>query len=236
MRDGILCGNCNKREVCTRQCKREERKKYKIKYPDKIKEQKKRYRIKHRKLPLLLFEWLSWIEHMDRKYKKLHLDEIRLHRNEVMREANKRSYYKHRERKIAAVKAHQQKVGYQYNIITKRISNKRRKHRIRELEYTLTEEQWNKILQLQGYKCQKCKQPFTVDNPATRDHIIPMNCGGGLTRENTQALCRACNSRKQDTLDKSNIITWMHTHQQPHLDIMQISAKSILTPAVNEQV
>lgn len=78
----------------------------------------------------------------------------------------------------------------------------------RVTECTLTFNQWNKIIENQGNKCAYCKKPFNSMRNPTRDHIIPLSKGGGLTFENVQALCQSCNSRKKDRLDKSKIISW----------------------------
>jgi hypothetical protein len=61
---------------------------------------------------------------------------------------------------------------------------------------TLTKRQWIRILKLQNYSCYICNTPFTKENPATRDHIIPVSCFGDLTSGNIQALCISCNCKK----------------------------------------
>ena len=53
----------------------------------------------------------------------------------------------------------------------------------------------NIILFLQNYKCISCNKYFDELEP-TLDHIIPLSAGGNLTKQNTQILCRACNSKK----------------------------------------
>lgn len=76
------------------------------------------------------------------------------------------------------------------------------------LPNTLTLEQWNKILANQNNKCAICGKRFCKLMPPTKDHIIPVSKGGGLTFENVQALCQSCNSKKHDTLDHSLIVSW----------------------------
>ena len=76
-----------------------------------------------------------------------------------------------------------------------RARNKRRT-RIANTENTLTAAEWQDILDEQDNCCAICGREFTDDDPPTRDHIIPVVKGGGLTRENVQALHRSCNSRK----------------------------------------
>ena len=61
---------------------------------------------------------------------------------------------------------------------------------------TLTGPEWKQILVDQGGLCAKCKGRFNSKFIPTRDHILPLIKGGYLTRENTQALCRGCNTSK----------------------------------------
>lgn len=88
----------------------------------------------------------------------------------------------------------------------------RRAHKRRSREFktesTLTLNQWNKILETQGNKCTICGKRFNKSNPATKDHIIPVSKGGGLTFENVQALCRSCNSSKSNRIDYSLIVSY----------------------------
>jgi 5-methylcytosine-specific restriction endonuclease McrA len=63
-------------------------------------------------------------------------------------------------------------------------------------ECTLTLKQWNRILSMQNNRCAICKCEFNADIKPTRDHIIPISLGGGLTLGNVQALCVSCNSSK----------------------------------------
>ena len=75
-------------------------------------------------------------------------------------------------------------------------NNELRRHRKKQLPYTLTPDEWDRILRLQGNQCAKCGSPFGLFVKPTRDHILPQIRGGGLTIENTQALCVICNSGK----------------------------------------
>lgn len=87
--------------------------------------------------------------------------------------------------------------------------NHKRRINNNESKNTLTLAQWNKILDQQGNRCATCKKPFNKKREATRDHIIPLSAGGGLTFENVQALCRSCNCKKHTTLDYNKILTWI---------------------------
>lgn len=59
----------------------------------------------------------------------------------------------------------------------------------------LTAAQWNEILFSQNNLCNACSVSFD-EVTATRDHIKPVVAGGGLTKDNVQALCGPCNSSK----------------------------------------
>lgn len=86
----------------------------------------------------------------------------------------------------------------------------RRRARMKNTEATLTAEQWDAVIRLQGNICNICKRKFTKKRFPTMDHIIPLSKRGGLTFENVQALCGSCNSSKNAKLDKGFIQTWSH--------------------------
>jgi 5-methylcytosine-specific restriction endonuclease McrA len=88
------------------------------------------------------------------------------------------------------------------------------KSRVSNLECTLTLEEWNNIIKKQKNKCARCGKNFTKSRAPAKDHIIPASKGGGLTRENVQALCKSCNSKKRDTLDHELIVTWINSHKK----------------------
>jgi len=69
---------------------------------------------------------------------------------------------------------------------------------MKKTDCTLTLKQWNKILDMQQNKCAVCQCEFSKQQEPTKDHIIPLTLGGGLTFGNVQALCRSCNSRKNN--------------------------------------
>ncbi len=60
----------------------------------------------------------------------------------------------------------------------------------------LSFEDWSSILKTQSFKCNICGRDFCDSLPPQRDHIYPRILGGLLTKENTQALCKPCNTRK----------------------------------------
>lgn len=81
----------------------------------------------------------------------------------------------------------------------------RRKSRVKSVANDLTAEQWQGIIASQGNKCAYCKTSFGLFLVPTRDHVIPVVKGGGLTRSNVVAACRSCNSSKRDR-DKPHLL------------------------------
>lgn len=115
--------------------------------------------------------------------------------------------YREQNKEILKLKAKE----YEKNPIRK--EKKIKYHHNRRARYnntpcTLTLQQWEKILESQGNKCAICGKQFCKSRQPTKDHIIPLSKGGGLTFENVQALCHSCNSSKNARLDYSKIITW----------------------------
>ena len=74
-------------------------------------------------------------------------------------------------------------------------SHKRRTNE-KNTENTLTTQEWLDILEEQDNTCNMCQVKFSDEIKPTCDHIYPVSLGGGLTRENVQALCRSCNCSK----------------------------------------
>ena len=48
--------------------------------------------------------------------------------------------------------------------------------------------------------CAECKQPSSVGNQLTIDHITPLSKGGTNESSNLQALCFVCNQKKTDSM------------------------------------
>lgn len=80
--------------------------------------------------------------------------------------------------------------------LNRKKSNARRRAAMKATVHTLTVEEWNEVLAMQDYRCNHCHRDFSESVPPTLDHITPVTLGGDTTKENTQALCQECNSRK----------------------------------------
>ena len=144
-------------------------------------------------------------------------------KNKLQHKENCKIYYQENKLKITA----QKKIYYQKNKLQitekhkiynqtasgkffKTIRFHTRRSRTKQSPCTLTLEQWNKILEHQKNRCAICGKRFCKSRPATKDHIVPLSRGGGLTFENVQALCKSCNSSKNASIDLTKIITWSH--------------------------
>ena len=68
-----------------------------------------------------------------------------------------------------------------------------------------TQEEWNKIVELQDRRCAYCRARFSKKTPPTKDHILALSRGGTDDACNLQATCLSCNSRKhaRDAIDFS---------------------------------
>jgi 5-methylcytosine-specific restriction endonuclease McrA len=176
----------------------EERKAYGAKYWRERQEEIRKYRKEHADV----------IKARDRKYKKEHAVEIR--------EKNAKYRKEHAEERKVSDAKYKKTPEYKSNVARKR---HKRRARGKQVENTLTSAQWNKILKHQKGRCAMCNRKFSSRLFATRDHIVPLSKGGGLTYENVQALCRTCNSKKSDELDTTKIVTWLH---QPIVDILLV--------------
>ncbi len=61
---------------------------------------------------------------------------------------------------------------------------------------SITYNQWLKLLDEHENKCLMCHISFTLELPATVDHILSLKDGGINYIGNIQPLCGACNRRK----------------------------------------
>jgi hypothetical protein len=75
----------------------------------------------------------------------------------------------------------------------------RRHHKVMGLikdGHDLTASEWDDILKKYNNICPGCGKPFTKENPATRDCVVPLAQGGTLTKSNVQPLHNKCNNHK----------------------------------------
>lgn len=75
-------------------------------------------------------------------------------------------------------------------------SHERRRALEAELPATLTEEQWNMLLDAYGHKCAYCGEHPENGGALHKEHVVPVSRGGGYTLENIVPACGSCNSRK----------------------------------------
>lgn len=100
-----------------------------------------------------------------------------------------------RQRQLSRESYHRNKSTQGYRILRKRSKHLRRT-REHAAPATLTATEWRAILDAAGNCCLMCQRPFSGDLPPTVDHIKPVSQGGGLTADNVQPLCAACNLAK----------------------------------------
>ena len=80
----------------------------------------------------------------------------------------------------------------------------KRRTMIKNLEFSLTKQDWLDILMDQNNHCAGCGTEFSDKTTPEMDHIYPVSFGGATTKDNIQALCRSCNS------SKGNKINWTY--------------------------
>ena len=74
--------------------------------------------------------------------------------------------------------------------------NHKRRIQIKDSYVRITVQDWQDILKKQNNICLFCKQEFSEILYPTQDHIIPLSKNGKHQKENIQALCSKCNSKK----------------------------------------
>lgn len=86
-------------------------------------------------------------------------------------------------------------LGYSYTEVTKeRIVDTGQKERHGGMS-ELTEKEWEFAIKYFGGNCCYCGKEMTLP---TKDHVIPLNSGGSLCRNNVVPCCKSCNSAKKD--------------------------------------
>jgi len=193
----------------------ENNKKYRESHVEEMKEQRKTYYENNREEFILKQrEYRAKNSEQIRENRKIYYqenkEEIKEERRKYRREhpekikaSARRSYYKNIER----IRAWRRSDA---GIMANAHGHHNRRVRLLKTPCTLTLQQWEKILESQGNRCAICGKRFCKSRPPTKDHIVPLSKGGGLTFENVQALCHSCNSSKNASLDHSKIITWSY--------------------------
>ena len=185
-KDGLRC-NC-------KDCENKQTKKYKEDHKDEIETYTKKYREEHKeerreKFKIYYENNKEELKLKRKEYEKENAEEISIRR----KPGSKRYYESHQEEIYARVLAWSKTP--KGKACSLRAVHKRRS-RGSNLPNTLTSDELEIILIGQGGKCNHCGKEFGKDLRPTKDHILPMTRGGGLTFENVQALCRSCNDRK----------------------------------------
>lgn len=75
----------------------------------------------------------------------------------------------------------------------------KRRARLKNIPNYMPKEWWDILLLLYGYNCMnpECDSDINDDNPLTHDHVIPVTVkGSSHSIENSQILCKKCNSSK----------------------------------------
>ena len=157
---------------------KEKIKKYKAKYKAKYKQQNKEYRKKNKE-KIKEYQAEYFLENKE-KIKEYQAEYFLENKKEI--KEYQKNYLQTERGKAKIARA-----------------NHKRRELEKKAEISLTHEQWSAILGLQQYKCACCGQYFDSVAPE-RDHVIPLTRGGGLTFLNTQALCRSCNSKKNNKI------------------------------------
>lgn len=76
-----------------------------------------------------------------------------------------------------------------------RLQTHRRQARLKGLPYTLTQLEWQAILDAYQHRCAYCGRD---DVKMTQDHVIPVAHGGGYTADNLIPACKSCNCSRSD--------------------------------------
>ncbi len=112
------------------------------------------------------------------------------------REAGQAGQYKKNREYLKGSEAEKRYWNSDKGKLNRKRQNARRRAQLKKSQHTLTVEDWNEVLRKQNFECNHCHKPFSQDLPPTVDHVLPVSLGGGTTKENVQALCSECNSRK----------------------------------------
>ena len=143
------------------------------------------------------------------KYRKAHLERVRTNTTAWRKaypekiKASRAAYYKThlkqtKVRQMLWKKANRDHVnGYartwsKANLEKRSTCNQRRRALKRGAPGSHTTEQWLALIIEYDHKCAYCRDAKSL----TRDHVIPLSCGGSNDISNIVPACRSCNSSK----------------------------------------
>ena len=81
------------------------------------------------------------------------------------------------------------------NPVKVRVHRKRRRNLLKQVECTLTADEWLATIGCFNNRCAYC---LTKSGSLEMDHMIPVSKGGGSTQENIVPACKKCNRRKSN--------------------------------------
>lgn len=114
---------------------------------------------------------------------------FRKENTELVRE--KERIYWNKNKKLKAKKDKRYRLTFKGKQVRKVINEKRRTLK-RNLDCTLTNEEWNECLEFFNYECAYCGSKENI----SQDHFTPLTKGGGFTIYNVLPACTSCNSSK----------------------------------------
>lgn len=147
----------------------EKDKRYREENHDAVVVRKKRYSIAHKEV-------------IAAKQRKYYLDNI-----ELLSE-NRRIYYRNNKERLAMANK-QWRADHPEE---QRITNEKRRSRIKNLPHTFTTKQWKEAKAYFNNKCAFCG----AEAPLAMEHLVPVKKYGEFTRDNIVCACKSCNSSK----------------------------------------
>lgn len=124
----------------------------------------------------------------------------------MLLECNRRYNKEHKDEKSEYNKKYRQTEAGCH--ITKICAQRRRARKVRAAGDGISTEQWQRIIKKQKHRCNLCGKKFSKSHMPTMDHIVPLSKRGDHDASNIQALCRSCNSRKTNKIQRGLIQSW----------------------------
>ncbi len=84
--------------------------------------------------------------------------------------------------------------------LSKQKAAKRERNTVRnaQRQKAITPWEFKRTVKALDGRCCYCGVEFTAENPATRDHLVPVKMGGTLERHNVVPACNPCNRSKKN--------------------------------------